>query len=127
MLRGKKVKMNNITVDFIVDKLGLSVLCGREYLHRNVSSGYCCDLLSWVMAHAEKGSAWITVQTHVNIVAIATLLDISCIIVPEGIDVNSKVIEKAEEEGVVMLSSYKTGFELAGELYAIGVGSKQEG
>ena len=72
-----------------------------------------------------EGSIWITVQTHVNIIAIATLLDISCIIIPEDISVDPNTIAKANEEEVVVISSPLTAFELAGRLYEMGVGNQK--
>ena len=50
-----------------------------------VCCGYTCDLLSWVMAHGKKGMAWITVQTHMNVIAVASLMEMSAVILPEGI------------------------------------------
>ncbi len=80
---------------------------------REITGGYCGDLLSWVMAHAQKGNLWITVQTHVNIVAIGILLELSCIIVPEDIDVEKETIEKAMEEDIAILKSQLNSFEIA--------------
>ncbi len=105
----------------MVEALSLKVLAGEGLLDREVLSGYCCDLLSRVMAKGKKGMAWITVQTHMNIVAVASLVEMACIIIPEGIEVERKVLDKAEEEGIVMLSSDLTAFELAGKLYQMGI------
>lgn len=66
---------------------------------------YYGDLLSWVMSHAKDGEAWITVQTHMNIVAVASLLNLSCIIVPEGIDVEEDTINKANSVSIPILST----------------------
>ena len=52
---------------------------------KDVTCGYVCDLLSWVMAHGEEGMAWVTVQTHLNVVAVAALAEMACVILPEGI------------------------------------------
>ncbi|MFO7153604.1 MAG: DRTGG domain-containing protein [Caldicoprobacter oshimai] len=108
-------------VSQIIEALSLKVLAGESFLDREVCSGYCCDLLSRVMARGEKGMVWITVQTHMNIVAVATLIEMACIIIPEGIEVERKVLDKAEEEGVIILSSDLTAFELAGKLYQMGI------
>ena len=78
-----------------------------------ITGGYCGDLLSWVMAHAQKGNLWITVQTHVNIIAIGVLLELSCIIVPEDINVEEETIEKAIEEDIPILKSQLNAFEIA--------------
>ena len=81
-------------------------------LDKTITSGYCGDLLSWVMANAKKGNLWITVQTHVNIIAIATLLELSCIIIPEDIHVEPETIERAQEEDVAILKSHLNSFEI---------------
>ncbi len=111
--------MNTAT---IVKELDLKVLCGEEYLDLEVTGGTCCDLLSWVMAHGKKNGLWITVQTHTNIVAVASLLELSCIIIPENISVEQKTLDKAEEEGIPILSSSLSGYELSGRLFAMGIG-----
>lgn len=79
---------------------------------RQIKGVYCCDLLSWVMSHAEKGSAWITVHTHINIVAVAILTEVSCIIIPEGIEVDENTVKRAVEEGVAILSTPLTAYEV---------------
>jgi len=108
-------------VSQMVEALSLKVLAGERFLDRGAESGYCCDLLSRVMAKGKKGMAWITVQTHMNIVAVAALVEMACVIIPEGIEVDRKVLDKAEEEGIIVLSSDLTAFELAGKLYQMGI------
>ena len=88
---------------------------------RKLTCGYSCDLLSWVMSHGAAGMGWITVQTHMNVVAVASLMDMAAIIVPEGIQVEQNVVDKAAEEGIAMISSPKTAYELCGLMYKAGV------
>lgn len=64
-----------------------------------MSCGYTCDLLSWVMAHGKQGMAWITVQTHMNVIAVASLMEMAAVIIPEGIQMEEPSLEKAREEG----------------------------
>ena len=105
-------------------------LTGAELVTKNVDlegaieSGYSCDLLSWVMAHGKPGMAWITVQTHMNVVAVATLHDMACVIIPEGAAIPAEVSAKAEEEGIAMLSSAKSAYELCGLMYGAGLMGK---
>ena len=73
-------------------------LTGETGLDNPVSAGYACDLLSWVMAHGREHMAWVTVQTHMNVIAVATLHEMSCVIIPEGIRVEDAVAAKAAEE-----------------------------
>lgn len=91
-----------------------------------ITGGYSSDLLSWVMAHGVRGGAWITVQTHLNIIAVASLLEMSCIIIPEGIEVDKPVLDKAEEEGIAVLSSGRTAYELSGMMYSMGIGASEQ-
>lgn len=88
---------------------------------REITCGYSCDLLSWVMSHGASGMGWITVQTHMNVIAVATLMDMACVIIPEGIAVEQPVIDKAAEEGIALIGSAKTAYELCGLMWQSGV------
>lgn len=105
----------------IIEKLDLKIICGEEYIDREVSGAYTCDLLSWVMSHGCKNNIWITVQVHPNVVAVAVLLEFSCIIIPEDIDVEAVSIQKAESEGIPILRSKDNGYEICKKLSNIGI------
>lgn len=105
----------------IVEKLELSVVCGEAFLDKEVSGAYTCDLLSWVMSHGVKNNIWITVQVHPNVVAVAVLLEFSCIIIPENIDVEAVSVAKAESEGIPILRSDKNGYEICKVLSEMGI------
>lgn len=97
------------------------LLTPEEGMAREVSCGYCCDLLSWVMAHGRPGMAWITVQTHLNVVAVAALHDMSCLILPEGLRMEGAPLDKAGEEGLAVISSDLSAYALCARLAAAGV------
>ncbi len=88
---------------------------------RPVTSGCACDLLSWVMAHGCADMAWVTVQTHMNVIAVAALLDFACVIMPNGIKMPENVLEKAAEEDIAVLESELDAFSICGLLYSGGV------
>ena len=94
------------------EKLGMKVLTGENGLDREVAGIYPCDLLSWAMSHAGKGDAWITVHTHLNVVAVAMLVEIACIVIPEGIEVDTATIAKANEENLPILSTDMSAYEI---------------
>ena len=108
----------------LANAIGAEVMTKSVDLNREVNAGYTCDLLSWVMAHGKEGMAWITVQTHMNVIAVATLHDMSCVIVPEGNKVEDDVIRKADEEGVAVLTSPLPAFEICGRMYQAGVAAQ---
>ncbi len=97
-----------MTVQELADKSGWAVVAGTP--KRDISSAYVCDLLSWVMSHGKQGTAWITVQTHLNVVAIASLLDFACIIIPEDIKLSGETIHAANKEGVCILSAHCSSY-----------------
>lgn len=107
----------------LVEKLGLKVLTEGVNLNKNVEGGYSGDLLSWVMAHAKENQVWVTIQSHQNIVAVASLLGLSGIIIAEGVPVDENTLKKAKEENIPILSSDKSSFELCGILYNLLCGS----
>ncbi|NTV91593.1 MAG: AraC family transcriptional regulator [Clostridiales bacterium] len=73
---------------------------------------YACDLLSRVMSKAESGNAWITVHSHLNIVAVAVFAEIPCIVLPEGIKAEDATIKRAEAEGIVILGTDLSVYEI---------------
>ena len=112
-----------MTVNDIITILGAELLTGGTDTSKQVKEGYACDLLSWVMAHGREGMAWITVQTHMNVIAVASLHDMACVIIPEGIAMDAEVVDKATEEGISVLKSSLTAFEISGKLAAAGIGA----
>lgn len=105
----------------IIEKLDLKVLCCEDSLEKEIEDVYCCDLLSWVMSHAKKNSAWITVLVHPNIIAVAQLLELACIIIPEDIPVEEVTLSKAVQENIPVLQSSKTSYEICKALSSMGI------
>ncbi len=82
---------------------------GRD---NEILCGCTCDLLSWVMAKGVAGCAWITVQTHMNVIAVASLHDMACVICPEGMSPEPATVDKADEEGIAIISSPYTAYKI---------------
>lgn len=81
-------------------------------LSAKVENLYICDLLSWVMSHAQRGDAWITVLTNVNVPAVALMTEVACVIIPEAIKVEELTIKKANENGITIISTPLNSFEI---------------
>lgn len=105
----------------VVENTTMQVLAGVTSLDSEVTGGYVADLLSCVMAGAKQGHLWVTLQTHVNIVAVASLLGISGIVVAEGAPIPEDTLMKAEQQDVVILSSQEPVYETVSRLVSLGI------
>jgi predicted transcriptional regulator len=108
----------------IVHHIELKSETGQKGMDREVRGGYCGDLLSDVMANARKGYLWLTVQSHQNIVAVAVLKELAAIILVNGRMPEDETMKKADAEGIPVLVSPKSAYELAGILHSLGVGGE---
>ncbi len=106
----------------IQSTLSLKLAAGEKGLDREILSGYCGDLLSDAIANSSQGSIWLTVQSHQNIVAVAVLRELSAIVLVNGRSPDEDTRKKADEEGIPILLSSLSAFQLAGRIYALGIG-----
>ncbi len=90
----------------IIDQLDLTVLTApKPFEELTPVSGYTSDLLSCVMAGARNNGLWVTLQAHLNIVAVAALLELSAVIITEGAMPDQATILKANDQGVTLLGT----------------------
>lgn len=106
-----------MNVEKFAENFGYDTIC-MPSPERNIEGGYAGDLLSWVMGRLDADSAWVTIMSNINIVAVASLADPACIILAEGVAADDGVIEKAVMQGVNILSSKKTAFEICADVKA---------
>ncbi|MDY6801557.1 MAG: DRTGG domain-containing protein [Bacteroidota bacterium] len=104
-------------VSDIVDKFNLKVFSGKSGLDREVNGGYVSDLLSDVMGNSKEGQIWITLQTHKNVMAIASLKDLAAVILVKGFKPNDDTMKQSEIEGVPVLGTTENTFEMSGKLF----------
>ncbi len=88
---------------------------------RLVGGGYASDLLSDVMAHAADGDVWVTLQRHVNTVAVAQLKNVPAIVIVHGREPDADTVARAAEHGVVLIVTPLPAFEAVGRLYQLGL------
>ncbi|MFA6729871.1 MAG: hypothetical protein WCR95_02610 [Eubacteriales bacterium] len=96
----------------------LSHICGFENVslerpEKQIKTAYAGDLLSWVMARAGEGSAWLTIMTNTNVLAVAELNDISCVIICEGAELQKGFAETAALRKINVLRSESPVYETA--------------
>ena len=69
------------------------------------------------MAGAKNSNIWVTLQAHMNIVAVAAMLEVSAVIITENAQPDEATIAKANEQGVILLSTEKASYEICGALW----------
>lgn len=112
-----------ITVEKIMDALPVKVISGDNF-SQPVTGGYVSDLLSNVMGQAVTGNIWITMQGHQNVVAVALLSGLAAVIITGGVQPDDAMVNKANTEGVVVLLTELSSYEIAGRMYQLGITSQ---
>ncbi len=105
-----------MTAGGIIEECGFKALC-LPFPDRNVSGCYIGDLLSWVMGRAESDNVWVTIMSNINTVAVASLSDVSLVVLAEGVTLDGEVLRAAEEKGINVASSPDASFETASKLF----------
>lgn len=108
-------------VQELVNKLNLKVLSGEKGLGREIEGCYVSDLLSDVMGNADAGNIWITLQTHKNVMAVASLKELSCIILVKGLTPNEDTLNQSNEEEIPILQTSMNTYEVTGKVYGLGI------
>jgi len=108
-----------VRISELSDKTGLKeiLFCADH----DIIHGYVGDLLSIVMRSAKADSIWFTVQSHVNIVAVAAITGVKAIVLCEGLEFDNETIEKAREEGINLYVSSESSYIAAGKVYELGI------
>jgi predicted transcriptional regulator len=101
----------------IISILNLKIFGGEQGLDREIIGGYTSDLLSDVMGHADNGKVWITLQTHKNVIAIASLKELAAVILIKGNEPDADMLAQARDEGIPVLGTEDEAFETTGKLY----------
>lgn len=104
-----------MTVNEFAARHGLTAAAMPEG-DREITGAYMGDLLSWVMGRAQSGDAWVTIMSNQNIVAVATLADVACVILAEDVQPDEGVAALAQQKGINLLCCSRSAFGIAGLL-----------
>ncbi len=105
-----------MTVNGIIEKCSLTEYCLINP-EKTVEGVYAGDLLSWVMGHAEPGECLVTIMSNVNVLAVASLLDLSCVILAEGVKPDDEFLALANEKQINVLGTAETTYGICTKLY----------
>lgn len=117
-----------MNVEQLAAQLGAEVVCGgAQAASREILGGYASDLLSDVMANSREGDLWVTLQRHVNVVAVAQLKGLAGILLVNGRRPEPAAAERADVEGIPIVTTGLPAFEVIGRLCGMGIGRRRSG
>ena len=96
---------DSISLATLLDEFPCRLLTASAGESREISGGYACDLLSWVISRVKSGDVWLTILNSVNVLAVATLSDCACVMLTEGVEMDSQLLERAREKDVIVLAT----------------------
>jgi serine kinase of HPr protein (carbohydrate metabolism regulator) len=108
-----------MNVKELAEKLNLKVVSGNEGLANEITGGYSSDLLSDVIGHADAGNIWITLQTHKNVMAIASLKDLAAVVLVNNLQPEEDMAIQSNEENIPVLLCSDPAFTITGKIYQL--------
>lgn len=105
----------------LIEKCGLETPGNPVDGNKDIAGAYASDLLSDVIANTKKDFIWITLQTHLNIIAVAALKELTAIIIVNNKEIDKDTLQKAEEEKITILKTGLNTFQISGKIYECGI------
>ncbi len=105
----------------LIEKINFKVIATEKALDREIDGVIVGDLLSFVMGNGQDNNIWISVQGHLNVIAVALLKEFSCLILVGDIELEEEVLAKAKEENIAILRTELSAYEMCGTLKDIGI------
>ncbi len=109
-----------MTVKELTEKCGFTPLCECD-TSRQIEGAYAGDLLSWVMGHGSYANAWVTIMSNINVIAVASLLEFSCVILAEGTLPDKEFLETAKQKDINVYSSPLGTYEICAAISKAGL------
>lgn len=107
-----------MTVEQIATRLNAEIL-NLPFPERDFNGVYCGDLLSWVMGHAKPDNLWVTIMTNINVLAVASLIDLSCVIVCENAQLDEGFLETAKNKEINIIRCQDDSYNVCSQLYKV--------
>lgn len=118
----RKAMKYTMQIHVLAEKLGWKLLTECDGSDREAKGCYCGDLLSWVMGRAKADDVWLTVMGNINAVAVATLADVSAIVLVESAVLDAEALARANQQEVAIyateLPAYETALQIAEAMQA---------
>jgi hypothetical protein len=86
-----------------------------------VDRAHASDLLSDVLANAPAGGILLTIQVHMNVIAVALHAGLAAVVFTSGMQPDEAVRARAVEENLPLFATPESTFDAAGKLYGMGL------
>ncbi len=106
-----------MTIQELLEQELFKVVCEGSGLNTELTEVFCCDLLSVAMGKAPESGVWVTVMGNMNTLAVASLTEVACIILAEGMQLDAMAKEKAVQEEITVLQTEESIFQAALKVY----------
>lgn len=103
-------------INTLLDGLPVTLIAGAGGIEKLIDGCFVGDVMSLALARAKEHDMWITMQGHVNVVAVAVMVGISAIILTDGIIPSQAMCERAEQENIPLLTTHLGSYEMAVEV-----------
>ena len=110
-----------VTIADMVRVLNARVLRGGDKLDTPVYTACCSDLMSDVLAFVDEKTVLITGLTNPHVIRTSEMLDLKCLVFVRGKVPTEDILDSAEEQGLVVITTKATAFSACGLLYDIGL------
>jgi serine kinase of HPr protein (carbohydrate metabolism regulator) len=104
-------------VSDLIQEFNLKLFSGEKGIENEIAGGYVSDLLSDVMGFSKEGEVWVTLQTHQNVVAVASLKDLAAVVLVKGFEPEPETLIHSDNEGIPVLGTIMSTFEFSGKMY----------
>ena len=110
-----------MTINDIKNHLDAEVLCGKEFLDKEVFSACGSDMMSDVLAFVKDQAVLLTGLMNTQVIRTAEMMDMICVVFIRNKKPGEDIIGLARESGIAVLSSSKRMYEACGILYSNGL------
>ena len=110
-----------MTIEDMVRVLSARVLRGEDKLDTPVYTACCSDLMSDVLAFVDEKTVLITGLTNQHVIRTSEMLDLKCLVFVRGKVPPDDILDSAEEQGLVVITTKMTAFSACGLLYEAGL------
>ncbi len=107
-----------MTVKELLNATDFKALCLPDP-DREINGAYIGDLLSWVMGRAQEDNVWITIMSNLNVIAVASLSDVACVLLSENVTLSDELIKTANDKGINVLTTSLATYEAAVKISGI--------